>query len=73
MTAAVIVQLVQEGKLRFNDAVSAGGSAGRASDEGLCGCRWRIRICITVEATCFLIAIRGGGPYSVDRVIGKGL
>ena len=28
---------------------------------------------LLIGAACFLIAIRGGGPYSVDRVIGKGL
>lgn len=28
---------------------------------------------LLIGAVCFLIAIRGGGPYSVDRVIGKAL
>jgi putative oxidoreductase len=28
---------------------------------------------LLIGAICFLIAIRGGGPYSVDRVIGKAL
>jgi putative oxidoreductase len=26
-----------------------------------------------IGATCFLIAIRGGGPYSIDRMIGREL
>jgi len=26
-----------------------------------------------IGAACFLIAIRGGGPYSVDRMIGREL
>ena len=28
---------------------------------------------LLIGAACFLIAIRGGGPYSVDRMIGKEL
>src|SRR5438876_4770429 len=28
---------------------------------------------LLIGAACFLIAIRGGGPYSVDRAIGKEL
>jgi putative oxidoreductase len=28
---------------------------------------------LLIGAVCFFIAIRGGGPYSVDRVIGKTL
>jgi len=28
---------------------------------------------LLIGAACFLFAIRGGGPYSVDRVIGKAL
>jgi putative oxidoreductase len=28
---------------------------------------------LLIGATCFVIAIRGGGPYSVDRAIGKEL
>ena len=28
---------------------------------------------LLIGAACFFIAIRGGGPYSVDRVIGKAL
>lgn len=28
---------------------------------------------LLIGAVCFIIAIRGGGPYSVDRVIGKEL
>jgi putative oxidoreductase len=28
---------------------------------------------LLIGAACFLIAIRGGGPYSVDRVLGKEL
>ena len=28
---------------------------------------------LLIGAVCFLIAIRGGGPYSVDRFIGKEL
>jgi putative oxidoreductase len=28
---------------------------------------------LLIGAVCFVIAIRGGGPYSVDRVIGKEL
>ena len=28
---------------------------------------------LLIGAVCFLIAIRGGGPYSVDRMIGKEL
>ena len=28
---------------------------------------------LLIGAVCFLIAIRGGGPYSVDRVFGKAL
>jgi putative oxidoreductase len=28
---------------------------------------------LLIGAVCFRIAIRGGGPYSVDRVIGKAL
>jgi len=28
---------------------------------------------LLIGAVCFTIAIRGGGPYSVDRVIGKAL
>jgi putative oxidoreductase len=28
---------------------------------------------LLIGAVCFLIAIRGGGPYSVDRSIGKAL
>jgi hypothetical protein len=26
-----------------------------------------------IGAVCFVIALRGGGPYSVDRYIGKEL
>jgi hypothetical protein len=28
---------------------------------------------LLIGAVCFIIAIRGGGPYSVDRAIGKEL
>jgi putative oxidoreductase len=28
---------------------------------------------LLIGAACFLIAIRGGGPYSVDRIIGREL
>jgi putative oxidoreductase len=28
---------------------------------------------LLIGAVCFLIAIRGGGPYSVDRAIGKAI
>jgi putative oxidoreductase len=28
---------------------------------------------LLIGAACFFIAIRGGGPYSVDRMIGKEL
>jgi len=28
---------------------------------------------LLIGAACFLIAIRGGGPYSVDRMVGKEL
>jgi putative oxidoreductase len=28
---------------------------------------------LLIGAVCFVIAIRGGGPYSVDRIIGKEL
>lgn len=28
---------------------------------------------LLIGAVCFLFAVRGGGPYSVDRVVGKSL
>jgi putative oxidoreductase len=28
---------------------------------------------LLIGAACFLIAIRGGGPYSIDRILGKEL
>jgi putative oxidoreductase len=28
---------------------------------------------LLIGTVCFLIAIRGGGPYSIDRVVGKAL
>jgi putative oxidoreductase len=28
---------------------------------------------LLIGAVCFVIAIRGGGPYSVDRLIGREL
>jgi putative oxidoreductase len=28
---------------------------------------------LLIGAACFLIAIRGGGPYSIDRFVGKEL
>jgi hypothetical protein len=28
---------------------------------------------LLIGVACFLIAIRGGGPYSVDRFVGKEL
>jgi putative oxidoreductase len=33
----------------------------------------RYEYVLLIGAACFLIAIRGGGPYSIDRMIGKEL
>jgi putative oxidoreductase len=28
---------------------------------------------LLIGACCFLVALRGGGPYSIDRMLGKEL